>query len=131
MSRLPYNFRFVTTLRARPDEVWRHASSFAGVNRELWPLARMTYPRAMARLMPGAVPLLRTAFRSWILLLGIIPVDFDDMTLVETEDAREESSSLVRLAVEREIVRLLVGSHDLDVGRASAGLSFEFGSKRS
>ena len=88
MGRLPYNFRFVTTLRARSDEVWRHASSFAGVNRELWPLARMTYPRAMARLMPGRVPLARKAFRSWILLLGVIPVDFDDLTLVELAPGR-------------------------------------------
>src|SRR5262249_7811846 len=72
-----------TRLRARPDEVWQHASSFIGVNRELWPLARMTYPPSMARLVPGRVPLVRTAFRSWILLLGLIPVDFDDITLIE------------------------------------------------
>ena len=70
--------------RAPADRVWEHASSFAGVNRELWPLS-MTHPADRARLTPESVPLGRPAFRSWILLFGLIPVDYDDITLVELE----------------------------------------------
>ncbi len=65
----PYTFAIATALSASPERVWGHASSFAGVNRELWPLARMTYPAAMKRLTPDTVPLARVAFHSWILLL--------------------------------------------------------------
>ena len=83
-----YAFSITSTLRASAEELWSHASSFAGVNRELGPLVYMTYPPSMARLTPAAVPLGRRAFRSWILLLGLIPVDFDDVTLVELEPGR-------------------------------------------
>jgi ligand-binding SRPBCC domain-containing protein len=81
----PYSFTFSTSLRASAERVWAHASSFSGVNRELWPLARMTFPPAMARLTPDTVPVGRTAFRSWIMLFGLLPVEFDDFTLIELE----------------------------------------------
>src|SRR5262249_60101744 len=35
--------------------MWEHASTFAGVNRELSPLARRTFPPALGRLTPGPV----------------------------------------------------------------------------
>src|SRR5262245_45972522 len=35
--------------------MWEHASTFAGVNRELWPLARMTFLPALEQLTPGPV----------------------------------------------------------------------------
>ena len=41
-----YSFTIATRLRSPTAQVWAHASSFAGVNRELWPLARMTFPPA-------------------------------------------------------------------------------------
>ncbi len=78
-----YSFTVSSLLAAPAERVWAHASSFVGVNRELWPLARMTYPAAMARLTPEAVPLGETAFRSWILLFGLVPVEYDDFRLVE------------------------------------------------
>jgi ligand-binding SRPBCC domain-containing protein len=84
----PCSFTFCTSLRAPPEQVWAHASTFAGVNRELWPLACMTFPPAMARLTPEALPVGRTAFRSWIMLFGMVPVDFDDFTLAELEPGR-------------------------------------------
>jgi hypothetical protein len=84
----PYVFTIASPLRAPAARVWAHASDFAGINRELWPLARMTYPAALARLTPETVPLGRRAFRSWVLLFGLIPVDFDDITLVELEPGR-------------------------------------------
>jgi ligand-binding SRPBCC domain-containing protein len=83
-----YTFTIASTVRADPARVWAHGSDFAGVNRELWPLAHMTYPAGKGRLSPEATPPGRTAFRSWILLFGLVPVDFDDFTLVELEPGR-------------------------------------------
>jgi hypothetical protein len=54
-----------------------------GVNRELFPLARMTYPREFSHFRPDVVPLGRRAFRSWILLFGCLPIDYDDLTFAE------------------------------------------------
>jgi ligand-binding SRPBCC domain-containing protein len=45
----------------------------------------MTYPQALRRLTPEAFPVGRTAFRSWLLLFGLVPVEFDDFMLVELE----------------------------------------------
>jgi ligand-binding SRPBCC domain-containing protein len=84
----PYSYTFSTPLRAAAEKVWAHASTFAGVNQELWPWACMTYPATVPRLTPKTVPLGRTAFRSWILLFGFIPVDYDDFTLVKLEPER-------------------------------------------
>jgi hypothetical protein len=48
----------------------------------------MTHPRHILALTPEAFPLGRVAFRSWILLFGVVPVDYDDITLVELAPGR-------------------------------------------
>jgi len=83
-----YHFVIETALRASAARVWDHASSMAGVNRELWPLVQMTYPPTMKRLTPETVPLRRRAFRSWLLLFGLLPIEYDDLTLIELEPGR-------------------------------------------
>src|SRR5436309_223133 len=83
-----YHFEIESSLRASAARVWEHASSMAGVNLELWPLVQMTYPPAMKRLTPETVPLGRRAFRSWLLLFGLLPIDYDDLTLIELEPGR-------------------------------------------
>jgi len=40
-----YSFEITSELPASPEAAWRHATNMRGVNRELWPLVRMTYPR--------------------------------------------------------------------------------------
>jgi ligand-binding SRPBCC domain-containing protein len=83
----PYSFTVESSLRASPERLWDHASSFREINRELWPL-RMTHPLAVPRLTPETIPLGRRAFRSWILLFGFIPVEYDDFTIVELDPGR-------------------------------------------
>lgn len=89
----------VTTSRlaAPPAAVWEHATSFAGVNAEFGGLLRMTAPRDVREAGLGGVALGERLCRSWILLLGVIPLDYDDITLVELEPGRgflERSSML-------------------------------------
>jgi ligand-binding SRPBCC domain-containing protein len=76
-------FTVSTVLAAPADRVWAHATSMRGVNRELFPLLRMTYPAAFEGLTPAEVTLGRRLFRSWILLLGVLPVEYDDLTIEE------------------------------------------------
>ena len=42
----------------------------------------MTYPKRFASLDAASAPIGRRAFRSWILLFGVLPIDYDDLTLV-------------------------------------------------
>jgi hypothetical protein len=77
-------FRIASSLRAEPAAVWERAVSAAGINDELGPLLRMTVPRGLDSLdlhalRPGKLG------RSWILLFGLLPVDYDDIGLERIE----------------------------------------------
>jgi ligand-binding SRPBCC domain-containing protein len=79
-------------LEAAPADVWASATSMKGINYELRPFLRMTSPRGYESIdapPPGVefVPGERL-FRSWILLFGFLPVEYDDVTLVELEPGR-------------------------------------------
>jgi ligand-binding SRPBCC domain-containing protein len=76
----------VTTceLHAPPEAVWEHVASLEGINYELRPWMRMTAPRG-AELSPATVPLEQRWFRSWILLFGVVPFDYDDLCVVRID----------------------------------------------
>jgi ligand-binding SRPBCC domain-containing protein len=80
-----YEFTARSRLDAPAERVWARVSTMAGVNDELAPLARMTHPPGVDRLDPGLGELGRPAFRSWVLLFGALPVDFDDVTIVRLD----------------------------------------------
>ena len=88
MSERSHGFEFSSRLAAPAAEVWAHATSMRGVNRELFPLARMTHPRELSVLEPELVSIGRRAFRSWIFAFGLLPIDYDDLTFVELEWGR-------------------------------------------
>ena len=74
-------------LQAPPDAVWARVASLDGINYELGPWMRMTAPRG-AELSPGTVPLGRRWFRSWILLFGVVPFDYDDLCVEHLDPGR-------------------------------------------
>jgi hypothetical protein len=55
----------------------------AGINDELRPLLRMTMPPSLHGKTISEVPLGEPLGRSWILLFGLVPVDYDDLGLAE------------------------------------------------
>ncbi|HYF62849.1 MAG TPA: hypothetical protein VD886_08530 [Herpetosiphonaceae bacterium] len=77
-----YRFELTSRLAAPAPALWRHATSMSGVNREFFPLLRMTSPPGLAGRDLADAPLGRPAFRSWILLFGLLPIDYDDLTFV-------------------------------------------------
>jgi ligand-binding SRPBCC domain-containing protein len=94
-----------STLGASVEDVWRVATTPEGINAELGPWLRMTLPPGVARLDPATVPIGRSIGRSWILLLGLLPVDYDDVTLVRLEPGRgflERSPMLTQRSWEHE-----------------------------
>ena len=60
-----------------------------GINDELRPVLRMTMPRGVEGDSIEDVPTGETLGRSWILLGGILPVDYDDLRLEEIEKPKE------------------------------------------
>jgi hypothetical protein len=68
--------------------VWERIVTPEGINHELMPLMRMTVPRGIDALDPASVPVGERLFRSWVLLFGFIPFDYDDIGLVRFEPGR-------------------------------------------
>lgn len=99
-------FSVSSRLAASPERVWSHVTRPAGVNRELRPLLRMTFPPDTDDLAASGRPGERL-FRSWILLGGVLPVEYDDLTIVELEPGRrflERSALLTQRVWEHERV---------------------------
>jgi hypothetical protein len=71
----PIEIELSSQLAAPAAVVWGAASSMKGVNRELLPLVRMTYPADRATFSAGSVTPGRVVFHSWLLVGGVIPVD--------------------------------------------------------
>ncbi len=70
-------------LTASAEEVWERALTPEGISDELRPWLRMTMPRALRGKSIDDVPLGEPLGRSWILLFGALPVDYDDLALAE------------------------------------------------
>ena len=80
-------FSIDSELRVSADELWRHATTPAGVNYEMAPLLRMTFPANVGDFATDWVPG-KTLFRSWMLVGGVLPVEYDDLAFVEVEPGR-------------------------------------------
>ena len=74
-----------TRLPAPAASVWERAVTPAGINDELRPVLRMTMPKGLGDATIDDVETGVTLGRSWILLGGILPVDYDDLRLEEIE----------------------------------------------
>jgi ligand-binding SRPBCC domain-containing protein len=90
------SFEIRSHLAAPYEDVWGRVASFEGINDELGPWLRMTAPREARNAGLSAVPLGKPWFRSWLLLFGVVPVDYDHLCILSLEDGRfvEESTML-------------------------------------
>lgn len=74
------SFEVSSRLAAPAAEVWAFATTAAGVNEELMPIVRMTVPRGLGGDFGIAdVDAPQRLGRSWLLLGGLIPFDWDDI----------------------------------------------------
>lgn len=72
-----------SVVAAAPEALWARVTTAPGINHELGPWLRMTMPRSLRGASLDDVSLGVRLGRSWILLLGLIPIDFDDLMLAE------------------------------------------------
>ena len=91
----PVEFERSSVLAAPAGEVWQHATSMSGVNDELGPWVRMTYPEQLASLADADDSALGTVvFHSWLLAGGRLPFDRHALRLVEI-DSRDDGGGFV------------------------------------
>jgi ligand-binding SRPBCC domain-containing protein len=84
----PGRVEAASRLDAPAERVWERVITPEGINEELMPLLRMTMPAEVQRLDPDTVPIGQRICRSWILLFGVLPFDYDDVTLVRLDPGR-------------------------------------------
>ena len=83
IARVPQTVVQASTLPAAAEAVWARAVTPEGINDELRPLLRMTMPPSLRGMSIAEAPLGERLGRSWILLFGLLPVDYDDLGLAE------------------------------------------------
>ncbi len=82
---------------AEPARVWERVVHPDGINHEMRPWMTMTMPCRATGLTIETIPLGRPVGRAWLRLFGLVPFDFDHLTLVEVEPGvrfRERSTML-------------------------------------
>lgn len=75
-------------LAAPAGAVWERVITPAGVNDEMRPFMRMTVPRGLDDFSIESVEPGVPIGRSWVLLFGLVPFDYDDLTLVRIDPGR-------------------------------------------
>lgn len=101
----PAEIAVSSRLDASPVQVWDRVITPEGIRDEMHPYLRMTLPAGVERLDPESVEMGERIGRSWILLFGLLPFDYDDITLVRLEPGRgflERSRMLSQRAWEHE-----------------------------
>lgn len=86
---------------APADAVWERVISPEGINDELWPYLRMTVPAGVRDLDPDRVRPGERLGRSWLLLFGVVPFEYDDITVADMQPGRRflEHSTMLNLRV--------------------------------
>ena len=92
-------------LAADPRDVWAAATTWEGINNEFRPLLRMTAPREVRERGLDGVVVGERLCRSWLLLFGVLPIDYDDITIERLDPGRgflERSTMLTQRRWEHE-----------------------------
>lgn len=111
-----------TRLDASPTRVWERAITPEGINDEMRPWLRMTLPAGVDRIDPGSIEIGVPIGRSWILLFGLIPFDYDEVCLARLEPGRgflERSKMLSQRLWEHERTIVPEGSGCIVTDRVS------------
>lgn len=75
-------------LDALPVAVWDRVITPEGINDEMRPYLRMTLPPGVDQIDPETVEIGVPIGRSWILLFGLLPIDYDEVCLARLEPGR-------------------------------------------
>jgi ligand-binding SRPBCC domain-containing protein len=91
------SFTRSSLLAAPADRVWAEATRAEGINHELMPIVRMTVPAGRDTLSVADVSDGQHVGRSWLLLGGLIPFDYDDITIERVDPGRafQEDSTML------------------------------------
>ena len=85
------------------ERVWARVVTPEGINDELRPWMTMSMPRGAESLNVDNVPVGEPIGRAWIRLFGVLPIDYDHLTIAELQPGRsfDEQSTMLSMRVWR------------------------------
>jgi ligand-binding SRPBCC domain-containing protein len=72
-----------SVVNAPAEQVWARVVTPEGINDELRPWMTMSMPRGAESLTVDNVPVGEPIGRAWMRLFGVVPFDYDDLTIAE------------------------------------------------
>ncbi|TXL57365.1 SRPBCC family protein [Aeromicrobium terrae] len=81
-------FERTSLVPAGVDQVWARVVTPEGINDEMRPWMTMTMPRAARGLTVETVPVGQPLGRAWLRLFGVVPFDYDHLTIAQLEPGR-------------------------------------------
>ena len=69
-------------------DVWARALTPEGINDEFWPWLKMSIPAGAGGVTIDTLEVGKPVGRCWLRLFGVLPVDYDDLMIVELEPGR-------------------------------------------
>ena len=76
-----FSLSIESEINSSKEILWQHITKMKNVNAELFPFAKMTYPKERSEIGNNDVPLQQVLFKSVILLFGFIPIDLHYLRL--------------------------------------------------
>jgi ligand-binding SRPBCC domain-containing protein len=88
-----------SVIDAPADQVWARVVTPEGINDEVRPWMTMTMPRAADGLTVDNVPVGVPIGRAWLRLFGVLPFDYDRLTIAELQPGRsfDEQSTMLSM----------------------------------
>ena len=81
-------FERSSVIPAPAARVWERVVSPEGINNEMRPWMTMSMPRSARGMTVDTVPLNVVLGRAWMRLFGVIPIDYDALSIIELEPGR-------------------------------------------
>jgi ligand-binding SRPBCC domain-containing protein len=84
---------------APAEQVWARVITPEGINDEVRPWMTMSMPRGAKSLTIDNVPIGETIGRAWLRLFGVVPFDYDRLTIAELVPGRsfDEQSTMMSM----------------------------------
>src|SRR5258705_6530923 len=84
---------------APTEQVWSRVVTPEGINDELRPWMTMSMPRGAESLTVDNVPVGTPIGRCWLRLFGVVPFDYDRLTIAELDPGRsfDEQSTMMSM----------------------------------
>jgi ligand-binding SRPBCC domain-containing protein len=88
-----------SVIDAPADQVWARVVTPEGINDEVRPWMTMSMPRGAESFTVDNVPIGTPIGRAWLRLFGVLPFDYDRLTIAELEPGRsfDEQSTMMSM----------------------------------